>query len=175
MANDMKGFIGERFLIFLCFLIIPFIVLLAFTVAGNQIQADLASSNVISAVPLANAQSMLNLLQYMDYIIPFIVFGACIASFIYAAFLQSSKILFAVGFLFILVLVFIQFYISNTLYTIATNSAFLNAAAEYPNTLYIIAYLPYLELVLDCIYLLIAFTGKAKFQGLQESFGSPQW
>ena len=156
-----KGFIGDIFIIFLFFILVPSVVLMAFYTAGTLIQANLqgmADNGLINQGPVNLAAEMFGLLGYFDYIIPFIVLGAAVAVFVYAAFLNASRILLGVGFVLMIILTYVSFYLSNAFYTILTNPVLINATGHFPNIVYIIDYMPVLVAVLTIVYLLIATT-----------------
>lgn len=173
--RTQKGFIGDVFIALLVFLLIPSIVLVAFYTAGGIIQGDLqgmANNGLLNQTAVNNANAMYHLLNYFDIIIPFLLLGSMVAIFVYAAFLNASRILLGVGFLLMIILTFVSFYISNAWYAILTNPVLASATANFPHIVYLVDYLPVLEAVLTIVYLLIA-TIRLRNGSIPESGGSP--
>jgi hypothetical protein len=159
--RTQKAFIGDVFVALLIFLLIPSVLVVAFFTASTQVQSllqGMANNGILTQTAVNTANQMHNLYYLFDIIIPFWVVGSMVAIFIYAAFLNSSRLVLAIGFIIMIILTFICFYISNAWYGILTNPILINAAASFPNTIFLVDELPIICAIGTIVYLLIAVT-----------------
>ena len=168
-----KGFVGDMFVAILIFGWLATLFLVFMTYVSQQV--TIATANVLTS---NTAQTWMTqsarLLNLFDYIIPFLTLGACIAALVYAAFLKTSPILFGAGFIFLCVLTYTSFYLSNIFYQIVVTANLQAQASLYPHALYMPLYMPVIEFVMTILYLVVGIT-KWRTGGFAPAAASPVW
>lgn len=153
----MKGWAGDIFFVFIFFLIIPVIMVVVMKYVSIQLSAAMANT-ITSSYWLNQSNQAAGILNLFDIFIPLWVLGSCVAVFFYAAFLKSSPIAFGAGLMFMFIMVFVSFYIANTMHTVLTTPPLDTTAIYYPISLQLVDAQPILVGVLTMVYFLVGIT-----------------
>ena len=116
-------------------------------------------------------------LPYMwDEIIPVWFMGSFVACCVLAAFLRQSPILIGAMILYMLFAVYASFYLSNVAFHIISTPPLNSVATHFPNTLYLVAYMPVELAVMMITYILISITKyRSSADDQQASMPAPTW
>ena len=138
----MKGSIFDFF--FAVLLIIPGIItLMAFLTATQQVNPVILNITGGSGTQAGQAYlGIIAILYDFDYVIFFVFIALAASALILAGYLNSDPRNYAVGFLVLIILTFISFYLSNALHAVMAQPTFAYAAAHMPYSLNLIANLP---------------------------------
>ena len=154
----MRGWVGEMFL-FLCLaaLVITPVLIVFFKASGlvNGIFVNMTVSGLMPASVLAQTQAVTANWTLLDQMVFFLIIGICFTALVLAAFLNSSPLNFAYGFVMLIILTFVSFYVSNVAYSIVSNPALISASVKFPHMLSIDAQLPEYVALFTGLYLVV--------------------
>ena len=149
----MKGAIPEIFFVFIFFLLIGASVLWVMRTTSNQVTTALNNTGIVPNATMAQVKQVASNYNSFNYFIPLLVNGACLASIVLAAFLDSDPRYFSPAIIILILLIFISFYLSNIFMIIAQQPQLVQAANATPLVTLMIAYLPYEVMLWTGVYI----------------------
>ena len=112
--------------LFLCLaaLVITPVLIVFFKASGlvNGIFVNMTVSGLMPASVLAQTQAVTANWTLLDQMVFFLIIGICFTALVLASFLNSSPLNFAYGFVMLIILTFVSFYVSNVAYSIVSES-----------------------------------------------------
>ena len=158
MPKFYKGAVTEIFFAVVLLLLLGSAVLWVMGAGSQQVTAVFNSMLANNATTQQTYNSVVQVggyYHYFNYYIPMVVFGAALASLVLGAFLNSDPRYFSPSLIVLIILVFLSFPLSNTFMAIAQQPGIQNIAAQYNLIDYMIAYLPYIILLMTGMYLIV--------------------
>ena len=141
----MKAWFGENFLWLTLAALIILPVLVVFYDAStlvNNLFIGMTANGLMPNSVLLETQAVMANWTLMDQMGFFLVIGVCFTSLVLAAFLNSSPLNFVYGFVGMIILTYVSFYVSNAAYSIVSNPTLIASAVHFPKMLSIAAELP---------------------------------